>query len=100
MPYYKDASYQPSALEQYYRPVVSMIAAPGNCITSSWYSCQSATDSGGDAEAVIGGVLGNVSNLAAVLTTWWLNDSMADLPLAVKLVIDGVGAGVLCAVEA
>ena len=98
--YYQQAPAQADPLAQYYDPIVSMLAAMANAVLGGWYSYKNATDTTGEVEAIVGAVLGNASNLTAPLTTYWLNASLEDVPVIVKIIIDGVaglGAGALYA---
>lgn len=92
-----------SALAQYYGPVVSMIGGLLNVTTGSVVSERNSDTTAAKVEGVLGTVLGDLSNVLAPLTTWWLNDPLADLPVAVKVGIDGVGgagAAVVYAINA
>jgi hypothetical protein len=91
IPYYGDAPAEANPLSQYYGPIVSMIASIGNTIMSAWYAYKNASSTGSEVEAILGPVLGNASNMASPLTTWWLNSSTEDVPLVVKMIIDAVG---------
>jgi hypothetical protein len=101
--YYEKAPAQPNPLAQYYGPVVSMVGGLANTVMGSMVSERNSTTTATQVEAVLGTVLGDLSNDLAVLTTWWLNDSLDDLPVAVKVGIDGVGgfgAAVVYAISA
>lgn len=101
--YYNEAPASPDPLSQYYGPIVSMLAAATNGVLGGMYSYKNSSSTGDDVEAILGTVFGNASNLASPLTTWWLNESTEDIPLVVKIVIDGVagiGAGAIYAASA
>lgn len=101
--YYEQAPAQPNPVAQYYGPVVSMIAALANTVMASYYGDKNGTSKGAIAESILCTVFGNLSNVAAPLTTWWLNASLEDVPVAVKIIIDGVSglsAGTIYAVQA
>ena len=101
--YYDNAPVMKNALAQYYGPVVSMTAGVANTVLSSMYSDKNSSSTSSAVNSIFASVLGNASNIGAPLTTWWLNDSLEDVPVAVKVVIDGVagsGAGIAYAVAA
>ena len=101
--YYDKAPAKPTPLAQYYGPVVSMVGGVANAVMGSMVGERNSTTKATKAEAVIGTVLGDLSNVLAVCTTWWLNDSLEDLPVAVKVGIDavgGAGAAVVYAISA
>lgn len=89
--YYNEAPAQPNPLAQYYGPVVSMLGGLANTVMGSMVSERNSDTTADKVEGVLGTVLGDLSNVLAVLTTWWLNDSLEDVPVAVKVGIDGVG---------
>jgi hypothetical protein len=91
IPYYGDAPAEANPLSQFYGPIVSMIASIGSTIMSAWYAYKNASSTGSEVEAILGPVLGNASNMASPLTTWWVNSSTEDIPLIVKMIIDAVG---------
>jgi hypothetical protein len=90
--FYKDAPTPiRDSYSQYYSPIVSTVAGLANVSLSCIYNYRNAASTGSKVEAIAGPVLGDASNIASWLAAYYINASTEDLPVIIKLIIDGVG---------